>query len=41
MKWKKLVIFTDVHDLEEMEEIQENLVILISRNIHDAAGERF
>ncbi|HDE8775060.1 TPA: DNA polymerase I [Staphylococcus aureus] len=34
-------IFTDVHDLEEMEkEIQEKLDVLI-RNIHDAAGEDF
>lgn len=34
-------IYTDVHDLEEMEkEIQEKLDVLI-RNIHDAAGEDF
>ncbi|MBU6129496.1 DNA polymerase I [Staphylococcus aureus] len=38
---EEIGIFTDVHDLEEMEkEIQEKLDVLI-RNIHDAAGEDF
>ncbi|HDC2913265.1 TPA: DNA polymerase I [Staphylococcus aureus] len=38
---EEIGIYTDVHDLEEMEkEIQEKLVVLI-RNIHDAAGEDF
>ncbi|HHD6302393.1 TPA: DNA polymerase I [Staphylococcus aureus] len=38
---EEIGIYTDVHDLEEMEkEIQEKLDVLI-RNIHDAAGEDF
>ncbi|HDC3143877.1 TPA: DNA polymerase I, partial [Staphylococcus aureus] len=38
---EEIGIYTDVHDLEEMEkEIQEKLDVLI-RNIHDAAGEYF
>ncbi|KHF81344.1 DNA polymerase I [Staphylococcus aureus] len=38
---EEIGIYTDVHDLEEMEkEIQEKLDVLI-RNIHDAAGEVF
>ncbi|HFU7141722.1 TPA: DNA polymerase I [Staphylococcus aureus] len=38
---EEIGIYTDVHDLEEMEkEIQEKSDVLI-RNIHDAAGEDF
>ncbi|HDC3362990.1 TPA: DNA polymerase I [Staphylococcus aureus] len=38
---EEIGIYTDVHDLEEMEkEIQEKLDVLI-RNIHDTAGEDF
>lgn len=38
---EEIGIYTDVHDLEEMEkEIQEKLDVLI-RNIYDAAGEDF